>query len=134
VDAPARTIRIAAAVVVDSGGRLLLVRKHGTTAFIQPGGKLDPGESPLDAVRREVHEELGVAISSAETRALGRHVARAANEPDHLVDADVFAVTLLGEPRAAAEIAELVWIDPLAPGEIELAPLTRDVVFGLLRS
>lgn len=38
------------------------------------------------------------------------------------------------EPRALAEIDEIAWVDPAAPGDIELAPLTRRAVLGLLRS
>lgn len=38
------TIRIAAAVITDDAGRYLLVRKRDTTAFMQAGGKIEPGE------------------------------------------------------------------------------------------
>lgn len=129
-----RVIRVSAAVIVDDQGRVLLVRKRGTTAFMQPGGKIDPGESALAALQRELAEELGVVVRAAQIRALGRHVAQAANEPDHLVDAELFMVTLDSAPLAAAEIDEIVWIDPAAPGDINLAPLTAQTVFGLLRS
>lgn len=127
------TIVVVAAVVVDARGRALVVRKRGTTAFMQPGGKIDAGESAPDAVIREVAEELGVTVSAAEVTAWGRYVVEAANEPGHLVDAQLFAVTLREEPRAAAEIEEIRWLDPAATHEVELAPLTRDVVFALLR-
>jgi 8-oxo-dGTP diphosphatase len=40
-------IWIVAAVALDAAGRTLLVRKSGTAAFMQPGGKPDPGEAPL---------------------------------------------------------------------------------------
>lgn len=100
---------------------------------MQPGGKVNPGESALKALQREFAEELDVAISASETRALGRYVAEAANEPDHLVEAELFMATLKGEPHAAAEIVEIVWIDPRAPGDIELAPLTRQTILSLLR-
>lgn len=46
------------------------------------------------------------------TRALERHGAEAANEPGHLVEAELFSVSLEGEPRAAAEIDQIVWVDP----------------------
>lgn len=124
-------IRIVAAVVLDEHGRLLVVRKRGTTAFMQPGGKIEPGERPLEALSREVREELGVGTS--EVRALGHHTAVAANEPGHHVAADLFLVTLDGEPQPQAEIAEMTWIDLHAPGDIELAPLTRDTVLVLVR-
>lgn len=126
-------IRVAAAVIVDECGRMLVVRKRGTSAFMQPGGKIMPGESAVDAVHREVAEELGVAAEASSVRALGRHVADAANEPGDTVEADVFAVSLAGEPRATAEIDEIAWVHPDDPGDIELAPLTRHSVLALLR-
>jgi 8-oxo-dGTP diphosphatase len=129
-----RLIRISAAVIIDTENRVLLVRKRGTTAFMQPGGKVNPDESTLDALRRELAEELGVTVLASQTRALGRYVAEAANEPDHMVDADLFMVTLDDEPRAAAEIDEIAWIDLAAPGDALLAPLTKHTVLGLLRT
>ncbi|MHA7662967.1 NUDIX hydrolase [Mycolicibacterium sp. HS_4_1] len=124
-------IRIVAAVVVDEHGRLLVVRKRGTTAFMQPGGKLEAGESPADALAREVREELGVGIT--DVRELGHHTAIAANEPGHTVEAELFFVRLDGVPEIAAEIEEMAWIDPHAPGDIPLAPLTRDTVLEFAR-
>ena len=116
-------IRVAAAVVLDAEGRMLVVRKRRTATFMQPGGKIMPGETAVNAVRREVAEELGVAATSV--RPLGRQVAEAANEPGHTVDAELFLVSLAGQPCAAAEIDEIAWVDPAAPGDIDLAPLTE---------
>jgi len=118
-------IRVAAAVVLDDDGRMLVVRKRGTAMFMQPGGKIMAGESAVEALKREVAEELGVAASSVEP--LGRHAADAANEPGQTVEADVFLVTLDGEPRAAAEIDEIVWMDTADPGDYPLAPLTEQL-------
>lgn len=125
-------IRIVAAVVIADDGRLLVVRKRGTTTFMQPGGKIEPGEAPADAVVREVREELGVGVVGV--RELGHHRAIAANEPGHTVDAQLFAVELDGVPGVAAEIEELAWIDPCDPGDIALAPLTVGAVFDWVRS
>lgn len=124
-------IAIVAAVVLDDDGRLLVVRKRGTTAFMQPGGKIEPGETPVESLAREVREELGVGI--VDVRDLGHHRAPAANEPGYTVDADLFSVRLDGEPRVGAEIEEMRWIDPGAPGGIELAPLTLGAVLDWVR-
>lgn len=126
-------IRIVAAVVLDADRRLLLVRKRGTTAFMQPGGKIEPGETPVQALRREIREELGVDLVEGSVRELGHHDALAANEPGHRVAADLFLVDLDGAPQPAAEIAEMAWIDPHAPGDIELAPLTLGAVLEFVR-
>ena len=130
-DSTPTVIRVAAAVIVDDCGRILLVRKRGTTTFMQPGGKIGPGETPVEALHREVTEELDVGIVAESVRFLGRHVARAANEPNHTVEADLFLVRPSGIPRASAEIDEIVWIDPGCIGDIEIAPLTRETVLTL---
>lgn len=75
-------IRIVAAVVLDEAQRVLVVRKRGTSSFMQPGGKIEPGESPVQALAREVGEELGTGFDASTVRALGRFSAPAANEPD----------------------------------------------------
>ncbi len=41
-----QNICIASAIITDEYGRCLLVRKRGTTHFIQPGGKMEPDENP----------------------------------------------------------------------------------------
>lgn len=129
----APVIRIVAAVTLDENGRLLVVRKRGTTAFMQPGGKIEPGEQPIEALSREVREELGVGFDPVTVEELGRFSAPAANEPGHHVDAWLYLVHLDGQPQPQAEIAEMTWIEPHAPGDLELAPLTRDAVFALVR-
>ncbi|KAA9134455.1 NUDIX hydrolase [Microbacterium caowuchunii] len=117
-------IHVSAAVITDADGRLLLVRKSGTTAFMQPGGKPEPGESPAQTLVRELAEEIGVHVPESRLRALGRFTAPAANEPGHEVVADVFAVDI-GDatPVVAAEIAELRWVGRTDAAELEVAPL-----------
>ncbi len=56
-------IRLAArAVVVDPADRILLVRFEfpGRTVWATPGGGIEPGELPEDAIRRELEEETGL--------------------------------------------------------------------------
>ena len=130
--APARVIVIVAAVIVDERGRLLLVRKRGTTRFMQAGGKIDAGETAAEALIRELHEELTLVVEPDDLDYLGRFHAPAANEAGHVVDAEVFTVSVRGEAVASAEIDELVWVSPLEALDIPLAPLTSDVLLPLL--
>jgi 8-oxo-dGTP diphosphatase len=128
----APTILIAAAVIEDADGRLLFVRKHGTTAFMQPGGKLEDGEAADWALSRELVEELGLHVPVEDLIPIGRFSAPAANEPGHYVDAWVFHAPLRSEPVAQAEIDELAWVDPHDLGDRDIAPLSRDVIIPLL--
>lgn len=122
-------IRIAAALILDSTGRALLVRKRGTEAFMQAGGKIEAGEAPLDALRRELKEELTIDLT-VEPEHLGRFSAPAANEEDRIVEAEIFLLRFEGEVFPAAELEEVRWVDPVAP-DVVLAPLTRDHLLPL---
>ncbi|MFE6510672.1 NUDIX domain-containing protein [Nocardioides sp. NPDC057767] len=127
-------ITVAAVVFRDGEGRMLSVRKNGTTSFMLPGGKLEPGESAVEAAVREVAEELGVRLRVEELVLLGEFEADAANEPGHLVRSTVF--TWAGEvtPDAAAEIAELRWATLTEiTGGADFAPLTREHVVPALQ-
>jgi 8-oxo-dGTP pyrophosphatase MutT (NUDIX family) len=128
-----KLIRIAAALIDDRDGRVFLVRKRGTEAFMQAGGKIDPGESPLGALKRELLEELN--FNPREARFLGIFSCPAANEPEHLLEAHLFHVrTRKRDFAIAAELEEALWISPEDAERLHLAPFTRDHVLPLARS
>lgn len=129
------TLHIAAAVLLNEHQQLLLVRKRGTSAFMQPGGKIDRGEQPLDALIRELQEELGLVIDPSDATFLGQYQAPAANEPGFMVDCALYRVAMKPGDEAipAAEIEEVVWVSVLEACELELAPLTRKIVLPLIR-
>ena len=128
-----RPIRIAAALIIRADGQTLLCRKAGTASFMQPGGKLEPGETPAVALIRELEEELGLHLTPADLAPFGRYMAEAANEPGRTVLADVFLVRTEAPVAPAREIAELRWIDPEASPPILLAPLTAQHVLPAWR-
>ena len=126
-------LTIAALCLLDGGGRLLLVRKRGTSIFMQPGGKLEAGESAAAAAVRELREELGLAVPPSRLSLLGTWSGPAANEADTVIDATVFLCPLDGEPVPAAEIEEVDWLElgkPQVRGD--LAPLLTDFVLPCL--
>lgn len=127
-------IRIAAALLLNANGQTLLVRKRGTSAFMQAGGKIEAHELPVHALARELEEELDLQIDPAQATYLGQFSAPAANEPGFVVQADIFQLTINAEVSPAAEIEEVLWIDPATDGDVDLAPLTRDVILPFYRA
>lgn len=125
-------IRIVAALIGDDAGNALLVRKHGSAFFMQPGGKREPGEDALTTLARELREELGVGIVAGSARRLGEFEHDAVNEAGHRVRAEAFAVELDGAPMAQAEIAELRWLPAAPPYPVPVAPLSAAYLLPLL--
>jgi 8-oxo-dGTP diphosphatase len=130
-----QVIRISAGVLVDPEGRVLLVRKRGTTVWMQPGGKIEPGEHPAHTLVRELSEEIGLILEATDLEYWGRFHADAANEAGHVVDAEVYFATVTTPIAVAAEIEELLWVrldDDLEALGIPLAPLSVVHLFPLL--
>jgi 8-oxo-dGTP diphosphatase len=114
-------------------GQVLLVRKRGTSFFMQPGGKIEREETPRAALARELREELRLDIAESAASYLGKFTAEAAGEEGRLVEAEIFRIELTGPVAPAAEIEDIAWIDPLAPPSLPLAALSRDHVLPLAR-
>jgi 8-oxo-dGTP diphosphatase len=66
-DESTRDITVVAAVIRDDEGRVLLTQRpegrHMGGLWEFPGGKIDSGEAPTDALARELEEELGMEIA-----------------------------------------------------------------------
>ncbi|WP_434680091.1 NUDIX domain-containing protein [Pseudomonas sp. R1-18] len=126
-------IHIAAALLIGPDSRTLLVRKRGTEAFMQPGGKIEPGEPAEQALVRELKEELGLDVEPALLAFLGEFTAPAVHEPEFEVICQLFQVHSSETVVPAAEIEEVIWIGADTHPDLPLAPLTRDVILPLYR-
>jgi len=123
---------VSAAVILDAAGRALLVRKRGTSVFMNPGGKPEPGESAAETLARELGEELGLVIEPGALHPLGSFESDAANEPGHRVVAEAFSVTVDPDTVSAqAEIAELRWITRDEASTLSLAPLSTEFLLPI---
>jgi 8-oxo-dGTP diphosphatase len=70
VSEPRRPVDVAVGVLFDADDRFLLTSRPAGKVYAGywefPGGKLEAGESVEAALRRELHEELGITIGPAE--------------------------------------------------------------------
>lgn len=128
-----KVISIAAALLIGADGRTLLVRKRDTQAFMQPGGKIEPGEPAPLALARELEEELGLVIDPQQATFLGAFAAPAANEPGFEVRCQLYEVRTDADVLPAAEIEEVIWVSADGHADLHLAPLTRDLILPLYR-
>jgi 8-oxo-dGTP diphosphatase len=70
VAGPPKVQRVGAYALVPDTGRLLLTRYAGSGRWSLPGGGIDHGEQPIDAVHREVREETGLTLADAHLAAV----------------------------------------------------------------
>lgn len=114
--------QLVVAAVVRRGERLLLCqrplgKRHGGLWEL-PGGKVHPGESDAEAIRRELSEELGLT-----TTAVGAALAERADPgSDFVIRFVVAAVT--GEPTLHEHLAA-EWVTPAEAADLALAPTDR---------
>lgn len=134
-------LRVAAGIITDAEGRVLLVRRTDSSAFTHPGGTIESGESALDALSRELRRAIGLELDLGLTEYLGSFRLVAADEPDTVTRAEVFALATAepvtagpltpAEVDEANDLAELVWVDDPDSHGLELAALTRDTILPL---
>jgi 8-oxo-dGTP pyrophosphatase MutT (NUDIX family) len=126
---------VSAVVLRDDQGRILVVRKRGTTRYMLPGGKIETGETPAQAAIRELHEEVGAVLDTEQLHFLGDWITAAANEPNHSVHGYIFEHPLIEGLAVRAEIEDLLWLHPDDMTQRnDLAPLLTERVLPALQS
>ena len=98
--------------------KALITRTRGRDTFINPGGKLEPGETVEQALFRELAEELSIEVLPEDIEPFGTYYAKAAYQEDKRLRMDVFLVKAWeGELVPGREIEEIRWVSSkLEPG------------------
>jgi 8-oxo-dGTP diphosphatase len=123
-------VRVVAAVLRDAAGRVLIAQrppgKHMAGYWEFPGGKISAGESSVQAVTRELAEELGVTVHRCHPLLQLRH-----DYPDRVVELEVFVVDDYGGQPCALEAQALRWVAAAQLGAQGLLPADRPIVEAL---
>ncbi len=111
------------AAIIERQGRFLFVEEldqvTGQPVFNQPAGHVEPGETLLDAVRREVREETGLAFTPEAI--VGLYPLQAANGKDYF--RVCFSGTVPEGAVAVPEDADILRCHWLTRAELDAAPL-----------
>jgi 8-oxo-dGTP diphosphatase len=117
------------AALIESGGKLLVCQRRRTDSFGLmwefPGGKLEPGETPAQAIARELHEELGVIAR------IGREIYRTRHQYSELaepIDLIFFAATVSPAEIRNLAFEAMEWRDPSDLANLNFLPADRELV------
>lgn len=115
-----RRVRVVGAAII-AGGRVLAARRGAEQVLAGlwefPGGKIELGESPQSALRREIAEELGCTIEVGDLIETTVHTYDFAT-----VELTTFYASLIDGKPTATEHAELRWLDPAHLLDLGWAP------------
>ena len=122
------------AALIEADGKLLVCQRRRTDSFGLmwefPGGKLEPGETPPEALARELQEELGVVAL------IGPEVYRTRHQYSELgdsIDLIFFEATVTpGDIRNQA-FETMEWRSPETLRELNFLPADREFVAKLIR-
>jgi mutator protein MutT len=116
-------------IIEDGKGQVLLAErppgKYLAGFWEFPGGKLEAGENPEQALKRELKEELELDVR------IGKYLGSFAyNYPDHSINLHVYQVLALNEPRATQDVRRFRWlpaaeIDPRELSPADMLPLEK---------
>ena len=129
-----KTLLVSAVALIDPEGRILLAQRPpgkslaGLWEF--PGGKVEPGETPEQALIRELHEEIGIdtQVSCLAPLTFASH-----SYPDFHLLMPLFACRRWQGIPIPREGQTLAWVRPAAlrdypmpPADLPLIPILRD--------
>ncbi|MGH9353864.1 MAG: Nudix family hydrolase [Terriglobia bacterium] len=122
-----RTIHVVAVVLKDTAGRVLINQRPAGKPWAGywefPGGKIEPGETALAALKRELHEELGATVHDAHP------LIRLSHEyPEYRVQLDVWRVQHCSGEVQAREHQSLAWVKPDELSSWNLLPADGPIV------
>ena len=123
-------IEVAAGVLLRADGSFLLAQRPAGKVYAGywefPGGKIEPGEPPAQALARELHEELGIDIGEAYP-----WLTRVFTYPHGTVRLRFYRVTSWHDEPHPREDQAIAWQRPEAPMAAPMLPANAPVLASL---
>lgn len=129
MDTPDKNHLHVACAIIEKNGRVLSAKRSGTMSMPNtwefPGGKIRPGESREDCLKREIMEELAIVVSIRATLQPCTH-----DYPDVTVTLYPFICVIEDGTPECREHSALAWLDPPDLPSLDWAeadlPVVRD--------
>ena len=116
-----KVIEVVAGVIFDENSRILVCERPEGKAMAGywefPGGKIEPGETPFEAITREIKEELSADIEPPEI-----FCEYPFSYPEKEIYFYFIKAKLVSEKIKPTFHSEIKWLSPLESGELEFCP------------
>lgn len=119
------------ALCVVRDNRLLVLEESDQPLYIMPGGRPEDGESPEQALSRELKEELDVKLDVSSLRYLGSFDDVAAGKEPATVHIELYKGDFFGELKPGSEIERMIWFARTDDRD-RLSPITRNKILPAL--
>lgn len=123
-----KTVRVAAAVIIHENKVFATQRGYGAfkDGWEFPGGKIEPGESPQQALIREIREELDTEIEPLELLDTVEY-----DYPEFHLSMDCFLCKVKSGNLVLKEHEAARWLDRTTLDSVEWLPADRGIVFKI---
>lgn len=132
---PERPLVGVGAVIIEND-RILLVKRANEPnkgKWSVPGGLVRVGESLVDALKREIREEVGVEIEVDDVACVSEEIFRNGEVRFHYVIIDFFARIIHGSVRPGSDAAEIRWVPIHEVDKIETVDFVKELINSISR-
>jgi 8-oxo-dGTP diphosphatase len=110
---------------------LLLQKEEGSDKYLLPGGKAEEEEGAIQALCREIKEELGAEVDISSLNFLGEFIDQSSGKPGTKVHIDLYQGDCQGQLKPCSEVRKLVWFKK-DDDWTRLPPVTRNKILPAL--
>ena len=123
-----KTVRVVAALIIDQGYVMATQRSYGDFAggWEFPGGKIEEDETPKEALKREIREELELNICSIEFFKNVKH-----QYETFFLDMDCFTCEIESGTLELHDHSSMKWLDAESLHDVEWLPADIDLIEDL---